>query len=172
MDDSTTSETGPRPEAERWGNDCAGAVYGSLLAASVVASAETAGELPRLRLIVLLLVTGLVFWIAHVYTRLAGERPAGRGWSRHETRLVAVREWPVVEAAVLPSVAVALSPLLGMSARGGAWLALVTAVGQQIVWASVSAARVGASRPRIAVEGTVHLCLGLVIVAVKVALKH
>ncbi|MGO4753520.1 hypothetical protein AB4212_33800, partial [Streptomyces sp. 2MCAF27] len=93
--------------------DYAGAVYGSLLAASVVATAGAAGDFPRLQLIVLLLVTGVVFWAAHVYAHVAGERIVGRPISRREVRRVARREWPIVEAAVLPAVAAALSPVLG-----------------------------------------------------------
>src|SRR4051812_4877681 len=94
--------------------DYAGALYGSLLAASVIAAAGTAGDFPRFQLVVLLLVTGLVFWAAHVYAHLVGERLAGQrlGWA--EARRVGWREWPIVEAAVLPSTAVALSPLLGL----------------------------------------------------------
>lgn len=58
--------------------DYAGALYGSLLAASVIAAASAVGDHPRLQLVVLLLVTGVVFWAAHVYAHLAGERQVGR----------------------------------------------------------------------------------------------
>lgn len=54
--------------------DYVGAVYGSILAASVVATAGTLGPFPRIKLMLLLLITGVVFWAAHVYARLAGER--------------------------------------------------------------------------------------------------
>ena len=152
--------------------DYAGALYGSLLAASVIATAGAAGDFPRLQLIVLLLVTGVVFWAAHVYASLAGERQVGRrpGWG--EVRRVGRHEWPIVEAAVLPAAAVAVSPLLGLGLGGAAWLALAVAVAQQVGWACLGALQAGASRTEAAVEGTVNLVLGLVLVAAKAAIGH
>ncbi|ASQ93410.1 hypothetical protein [Streptomyces sp. 11-1-2] len=152
--------------------DYAGAVYGSLLAASVVATAGAAGDFPRLQLIVLLLVTGVVFWAAHVYAHVAGERIVGRPISRREVRRVARREWPIVEAAVLPAVAAALSPVLGLGLSGTAWLVLAVAVAQQVAWATFGAINAGASRRMAVGEGVVNLLLGLVIVAAKAALGH
>lgn len=77
-------------------------MYGSLLATSVVATASTVGTYPRLQLILLLLVTGVVFWATHVYAQLAGERLVGQPWSGQEIRRVALHEWPIFEAALLP----------------------------------------------------------------------
>ncbi|MFE2432173.1 hypothetical protein ACFXJ5_36310 [Streptomyces sp. NPDC059373] len=152
--------------------DYAGALYGSLLAASVIVAASAVGDFPRLQLVVLLLVTGLVFWAAHVYAHLAGERLAGQGLGWAEARRVGRREWPIAEAAVLPAATVALSPLLGLALSGTAWLALAVAVAQQVAWACIGALHAGASRAQAAVEGMVNLVLGLVIVAAKAALGH
>jgi hypothetical protein len=161
--------TGP-PERRR--TDYAGAIYGSLLAASVVATAGTAGEYPRLQLVLLLIVTGLVFWATHVYAHLAGERVVGQSWSWREIRRIGMHEWSIVEAAVLPATAVAISPLLGLSVGAALWLALGIAVVQQVGWACLGAARAGASRRSVIAEGVVNLAFGLIIVAAKVALKH
>jgi hypothetical protein len=138
----------------------------------VVATAGAVGRFPRLQLTVLLIVTGLVFWAAHVYAHLAGERLARRplGWS--EVRRVGRHEWPVVEAALLPAAVVAVSPLLGLGLSGTRWLALAVAVAQQVAWACLGALHAGASRNQAVVEGAVNLLLGLVIVAAKAALSH
>ncbi|MFD0420001.1 hypothetical protein [Streptomyces sp. NPDC127108] len=157
---------------EHPGADCAGAVYGSLLAASVVATAGSVGDYPRLRLVLLLVVTGLVFWAAHVYAHLVGERAAGEPGGRRAVRSAAVREWPIVQAAALPAAAVAVCALLGVDTRATGWVALGTAVAQQVAWASVGAARAGATRPRLLAEAVVHLALGLVLVAVKALVAH
>ncbi|MGW2937655.1 hypothetical protein ACWDA7_38925, partial [Streptomyces sp. NPDC001156] len=79
---------------------------------------------------------------------------------------------PIAQAAILPAVAVAISPLLSLSLRGGAWLALGVAVGQQVLWASAAVLRAGASRPTVVSAGAVNLVLGLIIVAAKAALQH
>ncbi|MEY9947641.1 hypothetical protein ABH937_004740 [Kitasatospora sp. GAS1066B] len=152
--------------------DYAGAVYGSLLAASVLAASSTVGKFPRFQTVVLLLVTGLVFWAAHVYARLVGERSVGRliGWS--EVREVGRNEWSITEAAVLPAVAVAISPLLGLSLSATGWFALIVAVAQQVSWAYLGALHASASRLEALIEAAVNLVLGLVIVAAKAALGH
>jgi hypothetical protein len=158
------------PAAKR--TDYAGAVYGSMLAASVVATAGAVGDYPRVQLAVLLIVTGLVFWGAHVYARLAGERRIDHGLSWHEARQVARHERPIVEAALLPTVAVLISPVLHLDLAGTAWLALSVAVAQQVGWACVGAVKAGATHRQAAFEGLVNLVLGLIIVAAKSALGH
>ncbi|WP_328551767.1 MULTISPECIES: hypothetical protein [unclassified Streptomyces] len=152
--------------------DYAGAIYGSILAASVVATAGTGGEYPRLEVVVLLVITGLVFWATHVYAQIAGERMVGQPWSLREIRRIGTHEWSIVEAATLPAAAVALSAVFDMSVGAGLWVALATAVAQQVMWACLGAARAGASRGLIVAEGFANLTLGLIIVAAKVVLKH
>lgn len=152
--------------------DYAGAVYGSLLAASVIAASSAGGKFPRFETVVLLLVTGLVFWVAHVYARLAGERSVGRLVQWSEVRLVGRSEWSIVEAAVLPAAVVALSPLVRLSLTATGWLALMVAVAQQVSWAYLGALHASGSRREAVIEAAVNLVLGLVIVAAKAALGH
>lgn len=152
--------------------DYAGAVYGSLLAASVLATAGAVGDFPRLQLILLLVVTGVVFWMAHVYAHVAGERILGSPIDLREWRRVARHEWSIVEAAMLPALAVAISPLLGLDLQGTVWLALAVAIAQQVAWATLGAIRAGASTRLVVGEGVANLLLGLIIVAAKAGLKH
>lgn len=135
-----------------------------------MATAGSGGEHPRLEVIALLLVTGLVFWATHVYAHLAGERIVGQPWSWPEIRRSGLHEWAIVEAAALPAAAVAIS-WFGMSVNTGLWLALGVAVAQQVVWACLGAVRAGASRGQVFAEGFVNLALGLIIVGAKVVLK-
>ncbi|MEU0034974.1 hypothetical protein [Streptomyces sp. NPDC006333] len=161
-------DPGPAPDAPR--TDYTGAIYGSLLAASVVAGAGALGPHPRAELVALLLCTGLVFWAAHAYVRFVGNRLRHQSVTWREIRQVCAREWPIVQAAFLPAVAVAISPLLGLGVEGAGWLALGVAVAQQVGWATVTVIRAGASTGAVASVAAVNLVLGLIIVAAKVAL--
>ncbi|MDX3094807.1 hypothetical protein PV417_09610 [Streptomyces sp. ME19-03-3] len=163
-----TAREAPDPDRANY----TGAVYGSLLAASVVAGAGSAGPYPRLELVLLLVCTGLVFWAAHVYAGFVGDRLRRGRITWPELRQVCVREWPIVQTTLLPAAAVAVSPLLGLGLEGAAWLALVVAVVQQVGWASAAVIRVRASPWAVVSVGAVNLVLGLVIVAAKVALQH
>ncbi|MFI9646380.1 hypothetical protein ACIHAA_08830 [Streptomyces sp. NPDC052040] len=151
--------------------DYTGGVYGSLLAASVVVGAGTHGPLPRTELIVLVLSTGVVFWIAHVHAQLFGALLAQPRLDRGTVLRVCRDEWPIVKAAVPPAAAVAVSPLLHLDLRGSIWLAVAVAVAGQMGWSVAAARRAGASWQLVVVSAVVNLLLGLLIIAFKIALK-
>ncbi|MEV0788956.1 hypothetical protein [Kribbella sp. NPDC050459] len=153
--------------------DAAGAVYGSLLAASVVAGTGPGQEPPHPgQLIVLLLATGVVFWLAHVYAQLAAEHSTQAIPPLRRIRAAARREWPLVQAAVPPAAAAGIGALVGLTDSEAAWLALAVAVGSQLGWALYVAARGGATWARLIAAGVVNLLLGLAIVLLKAALSH
>ncbi|QFZ76295.1 hypothetical protein GFH48_26220 [Streptomyces fagopyri] len=167
---ASAHEPHPGPALDTSRTDYTGAIYGSLLAASVVAGAGAVGPHPRAELVALLLCTGVVFWAAHAYVRFIGNRLRHRSVTWGEIRRVCAGEWPIVQAAFLPAVAVAISPILGLGAGGAGWLALGVAVAQQVGWATVMVIRAGASHGAVVSVAAVNLVLGLVIVAAKVAL--
>jgi hypothetical protein len=153
-----------------------GAVYGSLLAASVVVGAASSGhgelEFRPIKLAALLIVTGFVFWVTHAYARLAGERLHHVAPDLREVRLVLRREWPLLQAALPPSVAAVAFGLAGASDMTAAWAALVVAIAAQVGWATAATVRAGAKPPLVAVTVLVNLVLGLIIVLLKSALHH
>ncbi len=150
-------------------SDYVGAVYGSLLAASVVAgTGADGGPLPPLDLAALLLGTGVAFFVAHVYAQVAGTT-ADTGW-REGVRRSALREWPLVQAAFPPAAAVLVGGLLGLPDTVSSVLALSVAVAGQVGWAVLASAHAGFSRSGIAVSGAVNLVIGGAIVALEVSL--
>ncbi|GAB3173250.1 hypothetical protein GCM10027162_16980 [Streptomyces incanus] len=143
-----------------------------MLAASVVLGAGSLGAFPRTELVLLLLLTGVVFWIAHVHAQLFGARLAQRAPDRRVVLHVCRDEWPIVKAALPPAAAVAVSPLLGLDVRGALWLALSVAVAGQVGWSVAAAHRAGAPRRLMAATASVNLLLGLLIISFKIVLKH
>ncbi|WP_236244843.1 hypothetical protein [Streptomyces sp. CC210A] len=152
--------------------DYTGGVYGSLLAASVVTGAGALGSFPRAELVLLLLLTGAVFWVAHVHAQLFGAHLAQHTLDRAVVLHVCRDEWPILKAAVPPAAAVAVSPLFGLDVRGALWLALSVAVAGQVGWSVAAARRAGASPRLTAATALVNLLLGLLIVSFKLVLKH
>jgi hypothetical protein len=143
-----------------------------MLAASVVVGAGSLGSFARVELVLLLLLTGVVFWIGHVHAQLFGARLTQQAPNRRVVWNVCRDEWPIVKAAVPPAAAVAVSPLLGLDVRGSLWLALSVAVAGQVGWSVAAARRAGASRRLMAVTASVNLLLGLLIISVKIVLTH
>ncbi|MEU7057243.1 hypothetical protein [Streptomyces sp. NPDC046197] len=152
--------------------DYTGGVYGSMLAASVVAGAGALGSFPRVQLVMLLLLTGVAFWLTHVHAHLFGAHLAQRHLDRRVVLHVCRDEWPIVKAAVPPAVALAVSPLLGMDPQGAAWLALGVAVAGMVGWSAAAARRAGASWGLVAGAAAVNLVIGVLILAFKLAVTH
>jgi hypothetical protein len=88
------------------------AIYGLILATSVIAvSAEYASSNAGL-VGVTVLVTGVVFWLAHVYARvLAGSITRHRRPNRSDVREALRHDWPLVEVTVPIVVILALGAL-------------------------------------------------------------
>src|SRR5688572_33117802 len=85
--------------------DVAGGIYGLILATSVIAvsrefQADNAGIT-----VVTVVVTATVFWLAHIYAETLALGLHGRHvptWP--ELRGIVDREWPLVQASILPTV--------------------------------------------------------------------
>ena len=155
------------------GERLAGFIYGTIVVLSVLvvgarAFPDQAGEIA-----VMVVVTSVVFWLAHVYAHaLAHSVSHDEHLSGAELRRIARREASVIEAAVPPLVALALGALGVLSTAAAVWTAFVLGLivlgAQGIVFARVE--RLGAS----ATIGVVaaNLGLGLVLVALKVLVTH
>ncbi|KUO08450.1 hypothetical protein [Streptomyces sp. DSM 15324] len=172
MSDTDHLRAGEPTLGRRSRADYTGGVYGSMLAASVVVGAGALGDFPRLQLVGLLVLTGVAFWLAHVHAQMFGERLVRRRPGRAVLLHVCREEWPIVEAAVPPAVAVAVSPLLGLDLTGTLWLALTVAAAGQVGWSVAAARRAGAAWPLVAVTAAVNLVLGLPIILFKLLITH
>jgi hypothetical protein len=121
------------------------AVYGSFLAASVIGVAYEAGASAR-TMTVSLLASMLIYWAAHVWADAVDERiRLGEAFRPSGVVSIARREWPLVEAATLPSILLALAWAGAWSRQTGARLALAAALVQVIAWGFAAGRRAGAS---------------------------
>jgi hypothetical protein len=93
-----------------------------------------------------LLGSMLVFWAAHVWSDVVGERIAlGAGFRPRDVLVIARREWPLVEAAAFPSILLVLAWAGACSRETGARLALAAALVQVLAWGFAAGRRAGGS---------------------------
>lgn len=148
------------------------AIYGLILAMSVIAvSAEYASSNAGL-VGVTVLVTGVVFWLAHVYARvLAGSLTTHRTPNRSEVRDAIRHDWPLVEVTI-PLVLILALGALGVVADKTAVLAATLAVLVELVAAGAYAARAsGAGLLGTVASALIAGALGSAVVLLK-ALVH
>ncbi|MFD1507069.1 hypothetical protein FE374_03435 [Georgenia yuyongxinii] len=139
------------------------AVYGSFLVASVVGLAFEAGRDAR-EMTLSAFGSMLVFWLAHWWSEVVGARiTAGETFRRRDALVIARREWPLVEAAVVPTLALALAWVGVWSRETGAALAMAAAIAQIVCWGFVAGRRAGATWLRAGLFAAVEGALGVVL---------
>lgn len=172
--DPTPAE-GPSPAirigaaALRHQGNYAAAVYGSVLAASVVVSS---GDLRTpIVLSVLLLVSGLVFWIAHVYAAtVAGVHG---GWQYGAIASGMRKEWPVAFASIPPAIAALICGALpNVSVTDGAWAALLVAIVEMQLWGFAAVRSSHLTGRALTRTMLLNVFMGLIIVGLKVGVAH
>lgn len=139
-----------------------------MVAGTVVVSA---GPIPPFGLAVLLVVSGIVFWLAHVYAITVAN--VHGGWEFGAIRKGLRKEWPVAFAAIPPALA-ALSAAIfpDISVTDGAWIALVVAIVEQQVWGYAAVRRSGMSGLAMVRVITLNVIIGLVVVGLKFTVGH
>jgi len=156
-------------DAEPHGRDYTSAVYGSVLAATVVVSS---GDLRSpVALSTLLIVSGIVFWIAHVYAATVSGRHGG--WHIGSIREGMKHEWPVAFAAVPPAIAAAVGGLLpNVSVSDGVWAALIVAIGEQQLWGYAAVRNAKLTGPALTRTMLLNVFMGFIIVGLKFTVGH
>ncbi len=121
----------------------------------------------------IVVVTTFVFWLAHVYAHaLAASLDRTDEFSLGEVRRIARHEWPLLQAAAIPSLCLAVGGL-GLVARATAyWLAIAYGVAALVFWGLVFARQIGLSRTATLAVVLVNAAFGLSVVALKVFVDH
>ena len=149
-----------------------GLVYGTVLALAALTAGSAEKKSPW-TLAVLVASTAFVIWIAHVYAHGLGESiERRRRLDAAEFRGIALRELPILAAAIPPTVALLLGAVGVMREASAIWLAFGLGLGELAVegarYASVE--RLGVLGTALAVAA--NLALGGVVVALKVFVLH
>jgi hypothetical protein len=150
--------------------DLTSAIYGSLLITTLVGAQGTHDANPEL-IGFSVLVSVLVFWLMEVWSSLVGLRVAGP-ITAAEARGVAVRQSPMVAAAILPLIALATWRLDIADVDRAITLALAVSVAQLFLWGLIVGRALGKGWPVALVVALGDCLLGLVIVVLKVLVIH
>jgi hypothetical protein len=113
--------------AENRGRRGAAGIYGAIITAAILDTAG--GHVSTTALVVSVVVTLLVYWIAEEYAEVLGEQAAGGhlpSWASIRKALVST--WPMVTASYMPLLAVVVAKLAGASALTAANVGLVVAI--------------------------------------------
>lgn len=161
-------ETRPR----RLPANVARAIYGQILVTSLVAALSEDSDIDAAYILVSVMVTVVVFWLAHVY---AESMSRGLEARRHldwvEVRHLAAAEWPLVQAAIPTAIVLALGAVGLLATEAAVNLAIGVGVVALFGW-GLAIGRGSGSSWIVSLSGAVlSASFGLVVVALK-ALVH
>jgi hypothetical protein len=150
----------------------AAAVYGSIVAAALLAGFHEEHVSARTSLLTLLSTMG-VFWLAHVWSTIVGERiHQGRHFTVRHAAEIARAEWPLMEATFLPALALLLGWAGALGRDAAVTIALVACILQLFAWGFVVGRRAYHRRLHALFAGLVDGALGLALVALEIAIIH
>jgi hypothetical protein len=145
------------------------AIYGTILVMAVISGLSHDEGIGSAELIAAVAATTFVFWVAHVYAEILGRRLEGEGqfaWA--SIRAVMRSEWPIVEAALLPVLAL-LVGVVGIVETGTAVnIAIGAGVVELFGWGIAAGRKLELSTAGTILAGVVNGALGLVVVLLKV----
>lgn len=150
-------------------HNLAGAIYGTILATSVVAGLSEGNQVDNGPGALVVLGTSTVFWTAHVYAGVLGQhlqRRRGLTWPR--VHRVARYEWPILASGIPPAAALALGTI-GLFERDTSYaVAIGIGIGALVFWGFAYAREQAYGLTgQLLAAGTTG-ALGLVVVALKV----
>ena len=158
-----------RPRVTRTAGSVSEAIYGLILAVSVIAVSREYDSTNAGLVGVTVFVTGVVFWLAHVYSRvLATSMTRERGFNRSEVLELLRHDWPLVEVTIPLVLILALGVFDAISDRVAILAAMIAALAE-LAAAGAYAARVrGSGLTGTVVSAAIALALGGVVVLLKV----
>jgi hypothetical protein len=155
------------------GGSIAGTVYGTIVAMATVAVGSQGDDTDAGELALLVGVTSIVLWIAHLYAHaLAESVESRRRLDRGALARVAGRELAIPAAAVAPVAALAVAALGLIGDLTAVRLALAIGVATLAVQGARYAAVEELGRAGTVLSVAVNVLLGLVIVALEALVAH
>lgn len=163
------TDTPAHPLAAEHANP-ARAIYGTILVMAVITALSHDGTVTSALLIAGVLATTFVFWIAHVYAEVLGNRiEGGSGVPSFANIVTAARgEWPLVEASLLPVLSLLLGVIGLVKTDTAVTIAIGVGVAELFGYGIVAGRRLNLSGVGVIVVGVVNGGLGLLIVLLKV----
>ena len=173
MSDTTGGEQHEHHHAfQGGGGDYAAAIYGSIVATALIGALNGANVAAR-EIWLSVLTTMVVFWLAHTWAAITGERIHERHMlSAKRIRALGAEEWPMVEAGFGPLAALALGWIGVLSDSTAARTAMAVGIIQLFFWGFVLGRRVYNTRRGAVMAGLGNGALGLVLVLLEIAVSH
>jgi hypothetical protein len=152
-------------------NNPAGVVYGVITVGALMA-AESGRHESYLDALASALVATLLYWLAHAYADLLGDRlSTGEPLTVKVLARALGRDWAIVRGAAVPLLALVIAWLVGADQESGITAALRTAIVTVVVFELLAGIRARSTPGELLLKVGVGVTMGLAILAVKGILR-
>jgi hypothetical protein len=145
-----------------------GVITGTVVSAAVIAA--SAGHLEETRIVLAILGTAFIYWLAHLHARTLGDAVKHRTHPMDALREALAETWPILAAAMLPAVIMLIAKLAGTDIRKAAWIAVIASTALLTAYSFFAGRRGGLGIGGSLVSGAIGATLGILIVVLKASL--
>jgi hypothetical protein len=142
-----------------------GIITGTVVSAAAIAAAV--GHLEETRLVIAILATAFIYWLAHLHARTLGDAVKHRTHPKDALREALAETWPILAAAAVPSVILIVTQLAGAEVRTAAWIAVIASAILLTVYSFFAGRRGGLGLGGSLVSASVGAALGILVILMK-----
>lgn len=147
----------------------AAAVHGTVLAGALIA-VQGAHDPDISDLVALVLITQVVYWLAHVYAEVVGERITTGAKPQHRIPHLLREEWPLVAVSLGPIAVIVACSALGVGPDAAVLGGQIAVIALMAGWALLAGYRSHLKSAEMLLYVAVSLGLGLALIAIKTLL--
>jgi len=145
-----------------------GVITGTVVSAAVIAA--SAGHLEDTRLVIAILGTALIYWLAHLHARTLGDAVKHRTHPVDALKEALAETWPILAAALVPAVILIILQLFGVNIRIDAWIAVVACTVLLTGYSFFAGRRGGLSFGGSVLSACIGALLGMLVIGLKASL--
>jgi hypothetical protein len=145
-----------------------GIITGTVVSAAVIAAA--AGHLGETRIVLAILATALIYWLAHLHARTLGDAVKHHTHPMDALREALAETWPILAAAGLPAVILLVIQLVGIDIRVGAWIAVIACTVLLTIYSFFAGRRGGLGLGGSLLSAAIGAGLGMLVIGLKAGL--
>jgi len=145
-----------------------GVITGTVVSTAVIAAA--AGHLGDTHLVIAILGTAFIYWLAHLHARTLGDSVKHRTHPVDAFKEALAETWPILAAACLPAIILIFIQLVGIELRTGAWIAVIASTVLLAIYSFFAGRRGGLGLGGSLLSAAIGAALGMLIVLLKASL--
>lgn len=145
-----------------------GIITGTVVSAAVIAAA--AGHLEETHIVLAILGTAFIYWLAHLHARTLGDAVKHRTHPVDALREALAETWPILAASLLPAVIMLVAKLVGADIRRAAWIAVIASTVLLALYSFFAGRRGGLGLGGSLLSGAIGAALGILVILLKAGL--